>query len=254
MLPFFRKIRYRLAENNQFFKYSRYAIGEIVLVVVGILIALQVNDWNDQRKLRKEEKNALMRLHKESELVVEYVKERQESREYLLIQMEKAAKALQERSLENIEEIDFGMGIFLAGIYQAVSPPRSTFDELKSSGKIQLIQSNQIQEAISDYYVDLDYINVQLVYFRNQFTDPVSAAPNDYWFTYNPDFEMKINWNFDFENLASNRVFVSKHTKALRDQIVFQKYYKEHLLPSAQEMCRKLGRALDASCSSEINN
>ena len=130
----------------------------------------------------------------------------------------------------------------------------STFDELKSSGKIQLIQSNQIQDAISDYYVDLDYINVQLVYFRNQFTDPVSAAPNDYWFTYNPDFEMKINWNFDFENLANNRVFVSKHTKALRDQIVFQKYYKEHLLPSAQEMCRKLGRALDASCSSEINN
>ena len=38
MLPFFRKIRWRLAANNQFFKYSRYAIGEIVLVVIGILI------------------------------------------------------------------------------------------------------------------------------------------------------------------------------------------------------------------------
>ena len=58
MLPFFRKMRYRLAEDNQpaspagrpacrmgrFLKYSRYAIGEITWVVLGILIAIQVND------------------------------------------------------------------------------------------------------------------------------------------------------------------------------------------------------------------
>ena|SRR5210317_2206666 len=50
MLPFFRKIRWRLAANNQFFKYSRYAIGEIALVVIGILIALQINNWNEQQK------------------------------------------------------------------------------------------------------------------------------------------------------------------------------------------------------------
>ena len=43
MLQFFRKIRWRLAQDNQFLKYSRYAIGEIVLVVLGILIALQIN-------------------------------------------------------------------------------------------------------------------------------------------------------------------------------------------------------------------
>ena len=50
MLPFFRKIRWRLARDNQFFNYSRYAIGEIVLVVIGILIALYINDWNKHRK------------------------------------------------------------------------------------------------------------------------------------------------------------------------------------------------------------
>ena len=61
MLPFFRKIRWRLAADNQFFKYSRYAIGEIVLVVVGILIALYINNWNEERK--SEEK--VMELFKE---------------------------------------------------------------------------------------------------------------------------------------------------------------------------------------------
>ena len=62
MIPFFRKIRYRLAKDNQFLKYSRYAIGEIVLVVIGILIALQVNNYNEKRKKRIEEKEFLITL------------------------------------------------------------------------------------------------------------------------------------------------------------------------------------------------
>ena len=43
MTPFFRRIRQKLANDNQFLKYSRYAIGEIVLVVIGILIAVAIN-------------------------------------------------------------------------------------------------------------------------------------------------------------------------------------------------------------------
>ena len=54
MLPFFRKIRYRLAENNQFLKYVQYALGEIVLVVLGILIALQINSRYNKGLERRE--------------------------------------------------------------------------------------------------------------------------------------------------------------------------------------------------------
>ncbi|MFD2725701.1 DUF6090 family protein [Hyunsoonleella rubra] len=50
MIKFFRKIRQKLLSENKFSKYLLYAIGEIVLVVIGILIALQINDWNEQRK------------------------------------------------------------------------------------------------------------------------------------------------------------------------------------------------------------
>ena len=53
MIPFFRRIRQKLANDNQFLKYSRYAVGEIVLVVIGILIALYINNWNEQRKERE---------------------------------------------------------------------------------------------------------------------------------------------------------------------------------------------------------
>jgi hypothetical protein len=62
MIPFFRKIRKKMADDNKPMKYMRYAIGEIVLVVVGILIALQINNWNTQLKLENEELRILNEL------------------------------------------------------------------------------------------------------------------------------------------------------------------------------------------------
>ena len=50
MIKFFRKIRQQLLVENKFSKYLLYAIGEIILVVIGILIALQINNWNEVRK------------------------------------------------------------------------------------------------------------------------------------------------------------------------------------------------------------
>jgi hypothetical protein len=52
MIPFFRKTRKKMADDNKPMKYMRYAIGEIALVVIGILIALQINNWNEDRKTR----------------------------------------------------------------------------------------------------------------------------------------------------------------------------------------------------------
>ncbi|MCA0931766.1 hypothetical protein LCM02_04830 [Lutimonas saemankumensis] len=52
MIPFFRKIRKKMADDNRPLKYARYAIGEIILVVIGILIALQINNWNEEQKTR----------------------------------------------------------------------------------------------------------------------------------------------------------------------------------------------------------
>ena len=63
MIGFFRKMRKKLADDNQFFKYSRYAIGEILLVVIGILIALSINNWNEDKKVMKYELKILQELY-----------------------------------------------------------------------------------------------------------------------------------------------------------------------------------------------
>lgn len=67
MLKFFRKIRQQLIKKRQLSNYLLYAIGEILLVVIGILIALQINNWNEQRKEKREEWVALNDLKFEFE-------------------------------------------------------------------------------------------------------------------------------------------------------------------------------------------
>jgi hypothetical protein len=63
MIKFFNRIRRQLAAENKVMAYMRYAVGEIVLVVVGILIALQINNWNEERKKENEFRFSLKQLH-----------------------------------------------------------------------------------------------------------------------------------------------------------------------------------------------
>ena len=65
MIKFFRHIRQNLIMENKTGKYFRYAIGEIVLVVIGILIALQINNWNERRLEANREKITLSNLNEE---------------------------------------------------------------------------------------------------------------------------------------------------------------------------------------------
>ena len=66
MIKFFRKIRQKLLTENKFSKYLIYAIGEIILVVIGILIALQINNWNEHQKVKNTQKKYLTLLKEES--------------------------------------------------------------------------------------------------------------------------------------------------------------------------------------------
>lgn len=65
MIQYYRKIRRKLLMTTQMQKYLLYAVGETTLVVIGILIALQVNNWNEQRMAHAKEKTILTELHQE---------------------------------------------------------------------------------------------------------------------------------------------------------------------------------------------
>lgn len=78
MLPVFRKMRWRLARDNQFLKYSRYAIGEILLIVVGIIIALQLQNWNENRKQNERFRIVLEQIYNSIHVDIETFESRSE--------------------------------------------------------------------------------------------------------------------------------------------------------------------------------
>jgi lipopolysaccharide/colanic/teichoic acid biosynthesis glycosyltransferase len=73
MIKFFRKIRQNMLSEGKSLKYLKYAIGEIVLVVIGILIALQINNWNESRKNGTKEKEYLEGIKTDLEIDVKYI-------------------------------------------------------------------------------------------------------------------------------------------------------------------------------------
>ena len=65
MVKLFRNIRQNLLNQGKTTKYFKYAIGEIILVVIGILIALQINNWNTNKANEKQAYNQLLEVQKE---------------------------------------------------------------------------------------------------------------------------------------------------------------------------------------------
>lgn len=150
MMPFFRKIRYRLAKDNQFFKYSRYAIGEILLVVIGILIALQVNNWNEDKNTKKIEHKLLQELKTDLE----------ETRTDLLTDMDKAQYELlvidslyQQIQKDRAENNPRPIRISMQFIYNRsrLVPKKSAYESLQAFG-INLISDDRLRKSITDLY------------------------------------------------------------------------------------------------------
>lgn len=76
MIKFFRRIRQKLINEGNLKRYLLYAIGEIALVVIGILIALQINNWNEFRKDREIEKKVLANLVENMEVNIEAIEKK----------------------------------------------------------------------------------------------------------------------------------------------------------------------------------
>jgi len=141
MIPFFRKIRYQLAQDNQFFKYSRYAIGEIVLVVIGILIALQINTWNEERKLKNVTKKYVDRLiidiEKDTLIIHNALESRQRSINNINTYFEffESSNSPLDTMVHSATSVEFELGRYI--------PVNYTFADMQATGNLDLLSQKQ---------------------------------------------------------------------------------------------------------------
>ena len=187
MIPFFRRIRKRFADDNKPMKYARYAVGEIVLVVIGILIALQINNWKEKR-IENEERNELVNLlSNEFETIIPQIEDMISFRES---RMEKISDAI--NSLDNGKEkipIDslkqIISTIFLGGSY---TPQTPKYSAALSSGKISLINDDVFFEHISSFNEMKGILNrLYVVSLEANFNGPLSKIKEEHWELYLPN-------------------------------------------------------------------
>ncbi|NKI30943.1 hypothetical protein [Croceivirga thetidis] len=147
MIKFFRRIRQKLLSENRFSKYLVYAIGEIILVMVGILLALQVNTWNANREDREREALLIQQLHLEMQDNLEQFKTVQENISRL-VNSGKEIVSVFPLNAKNVQEEPFQSN-FLDFLYcPSFDPYQGTIKSIISSGNLNLIQNDQLRKLI----------------------------------------------------------------------------------------------------------
>ena len=159
MIKFFRKIRYDLIGNNKTGKYLKYAIGEIILVVIGILIALSINNWNEKRKhnilknsyienLKIDLKSDIRNLEKLIKSNDEYEK----NGLYLLDYME--------NKLTTVDTLYLTRTLVQSSIIPSVTITSVTYNDITTSNNITLFEEAEIKRLLDNYYIPNKWNNL----------------------------------------------------------------------------------------------
>jgi hypothetical protein len=166
-------------EKNKTAKYLKYAIGEIILVIMGILIALTINNWNQDRLTENLEYQYYSRLLDDVreekiilEAIINYSKQVSLHAKKAIAVFEKSSNA-NANPIENL--IDMYQASQLADAYSATS----TYRELISSGQINLIQNDNLKTALIRYY-EGDWSQTGVFELENKYRENLrSKMPNE---------------------------------------------------------------------------
>ena len=220
MFTFLRKIRKSLIESSSARKpaspsgrYLLYAMGEIALVVIGILIALQINNWNQNSNHRAEERRILVDLKEE---VVQAIDSKIQLREYYNAKLDTLAFALDKLFSEEIIDLSNSecLNVAMTHIMDWVPSSISTIEELIASGKINLIKSEELRRKIVLFRNSSQSIELRM----NRTISEVNVLVDMYpdliirswdkeiqWYTYSCDVLAMKNTRSFLAHLQSNR-------------------------------------------------
>lgn len=150
MINFLRKKRKQLADDNKVLKYLRYAFGEIILVVLGILIALQINNWNKNRMDHALEKNYLIRLQNELIQDTSFLDNQFDATNYGIKNIKQAIlkSYVVQNNKEEIESL-----LSLHNFYaEALVINKATYDDLVNTQNLNIIRNEDLRFLIIDFY------------------------------------------------------------------------------------------------------
>jgi len=148
VIQFFRRLRQRLLSENKFSKYLLYALGEIILVVIGILMALQINNWNEARKIRNQELKHLVDLKTDFELNIAEINQYLDTRKSRIESANKVLEYYEGKPLTDINDLNFhATNVY---IWYKFTLHDNTYQELINSGNLAIISNDSIKNGLLD--------------------------------------------------------------------------------------------------------
>ena len=173
MIKFFRKIRFELMEKNKTANYLKYAIGEIVLVVIGILIALQINNWNESKK-----QHEILNGHLET--ILENLNNNKIQLNTLIDHRKKSLALSTQminsyKSNKNVDSDTIIQAILSIVVERKFDPDQSGFDRLSSSTLFESEYINDIRDLAIEYnkiIEDIKFIEMR----HNEFSENMEAS------------------------------------------------------------------------------
>ncbi|MFD2823404.1 hypothetical protein ACFS5M_06960 [Lacinutrix iliipiscaria] len=165
MIKFFRKIRQKLLSENKFSKYLMYAIGEIILVVIGILIALQINNFNQERIVKEQNQIIQQNLNKEfSENLIEL--NSSIDRLNSVIEGLDMLLLLMRTQNNNITNLEFDQLLNKTFWMPNWKPSSFVLVELKNSGALSKLNNNNLKTLLFKWEREFDQMENNNVNYK----------------------------------------------------------------------------------------
>jgi hypothetical protein len=156
MIKFFRKIRQQLLTENKFSKYLLYAVGEIILVVIGILIALSINNWNEQRKIENQGKEYIGEIYGDLKNEISNLKDIVSGLQKQFQATENALKIFESHNHLIRDSLEFTNNLWAAEKIFITQRDQNTFDKLRTSGLSGIIKNDSIIGLLDTFYKEFD--------------------------------------------------------------------------------------------------
>ena len=154
-MKFFRPFRQNSKGN---FDYIKYALGEVILVVIGILIALQVNNSNEKRIEKRAMKDYFQKISFNINADIKESKRLLNFRQEHIVSCNKVSKALIENNFS--DQLLIQKAIFEMIIEVQLNYNKDAFESLKSSGYLRYLNNEEIEELLNDYYNQINQIEM----------------------------------------------------------------------------------------------
>ncbi|MDT0558188.1 DUF6090 family protein [Ichthyenterobacterium sp. W332] len=232
MIKFSRKIRQYLLMENKTGKYFKYAIGEIILVVIGILIALQINNWNEHKKERAQEKELLEQLQSEFQSNLEQLDQKIEIRKKMVASCLKLLYYVDNPEKRQADSILSNLGYtFLAPTFDPI------VNDINSSGRIQLLKNPELKEKLSRWTSEIIQVTeeeqVWLTYRNNHYT-PIILKHHVFRKMVNKYWENNIIENFHLDDGTKTQFFLGKSKSATSlDDLIDDPQFETHMAQCA---------------------